>query len=432
MKNKLIKSTFILLIGGIITKVLGMAIKIIVTRMIGIEGLSLYTLIMPTFGLLIALAQLGFPIAISTLVAEGKSNNKNMILGIIPISLLINIIIISILIISAPFISNNLLHEPRTYYGIIAKGLVLPFISISSILRGYFLGKERFLPHIFSNIMEDILRIIILIIGIPIFLLRGIEVTIFFLIISNIISELSSIIILTICLPKNNLNKKDFIPNKKYLKNIFNISLPSTGSRLIGNIGAFLEPIILTFVLLKIGYDNNFIIHEYGVLNGYVLPLLLLPSFFTMAISQSIIPSISKYYSNKNIKGVKKVVKQSIIFSLLVGIPFTILVELFPNFLLHFIYNAKEGSNYLRIFAPIFLFSYIQTPLTSTLQAMNKAKCAMKGTLVGVFLRTISLFILLFFHIGIWPIIIASSINILYVTFHHIYYINYFLNKKVL
>ena len=77
MKNKLIKSTFILLIGGIITKVLGMAIKIIVTRMIGIEGLSLYTLIMPTFGLLIALAQLGFPIAISTLVAEGKSNNKN-------------------------------------------------------------------------------------------------------------------------------------------------------------------------------------------------------------------------------------------------------------------------------------------------------------------------------------------------------------------
>ena len=142
-----------------------------------------------------------------------------------------------------------------------------------------------------------------------------------------------------------------------------------------------------------------------------------------MAISQSIIPSISKYYSNKNMNGVKKVIKQSIIFSLIVGIPFTIIVELFPDFLLHFIYNANEGSNYLKIFAPIFLFSYVQTPLTSTLQAMNKAKCAMGGTIVGVALRTISLFILSFLHIGIWSIIFASSINILYVTFHHIFYI---------
>lgn len=420
MKNKLIRSTFILLIGGAITKVLGMIIKIVITRMIGIEGLSIYTLISPTFGLLIALAQLGFPIAISSLVAEGKSNNRNMILGIIPISLFLNIIIITILIIFAPFISNQLLHEPRTYYGIIAMGMVLPFISISSILRGYFYGKERLLPHVFSNIMEDVLRLIILIIGIPIFLTKGIEITIFFLVISNIISELSSIIIFTICLPKKNICKKDFIPNKKYLKKVLNISIPSTGSRLIGNIGSFLEPIILTSVLLQIGYENDFIIHEYGVLNGYVLPLLLLPSFFTMAISQAIIPSISKYYSTNNKKGVLKVIKQAIFFSLCIGIPFTILVEIFPDFLLNFIYNAKEGSNYLRIFAPIFLFSYIQSPLTSTLQAMNKAKCAMNGTIIGVIIRTILLFIFSYLHIGIWSIIIASTSNILYVTFHHI------------
>lgn len=421
MKNKLIKSTFILLIGGAITKILGMIIKIVITRMIGIEGVSLYTLIMPTFGLLIALAQLGFPIAISTLVAEGKSNNRRMILGIIPVSLFLNMTIIALLVILAPFISNNLLHEPRTYYGILATGLVLPFISISSILRGYFYGKERLLPHIFSNIMEDVIRLIILIIGIPIFLLKGIEITIFFLIVSNIISECSSILIFTFCLPKKNISKNDFLPNKKYLKNILSISLPSTGSRIIGNIGSFLEPIILTTVLLKIGYSNEFIIHEYGVLNGYVLPLLLLPSFFTMAISQAIIPSVSKFYANHNKKGVKKVIKQAIIFSLAIGIPFTILVELFPNFLLNFIYNAKEGSNYLRVFAPIFLFSYIQSPLTATLQAMNKAKCAMNGTIIGITLRTILLVIVSFFHIGIWSIIVAATSNILFVTFHHIF-----------
>lgn len=57
------------------------------------------------------------------------------------------------------------------------------------------------------------------------------------------------------------------------------ISLPTTGSRLIGSISMFLEPILLTTILLKVGYSNNFIITEYGILNGYVMPLILLPSF---------------------------------------------------------------------------------------------------------------------------------------------------------
>ena len=76
-KSKFIKSTFILLVGGFITKILGMLIKIVMTRLIGTEGIGLYMLIMPTFTLLIAVAQLGMPVAISKLVAEDKRNNKN-------------------------------------------------------------------------------------------------------------------------------------------------------------------------------------------------------------------------------------------------------------------------------------------------------------------------------------------------------------------
>ena len=89
-KSTFVKSTIILLIGGGITKLLGMVIKIVMTRAIGTEGIGLYMLISPTFMLLIAIAQLGFPIAISPLVATEKKNNKNLVFSIIPIALLIN------------------------------------------------------------------------------------------------------------------------------------------------------------------------------------------------------------------------------------------------------------------------------------------------------------------------------------------------------
>ena len=419
MKNTFLKSTIILLIGGVITKILGMFIKIITNRLLGTEGLGLYMLITPTFMLLITIAQLGFPTAISKLVAEEKSNNKNLVFSIIPFSLIINFIIMIILLFSSEFIAVNLLHEPKSINALKCIGFVLPLISISSILRGYFFGKQRMFPHIISNITEDLVRLISLIIGIPIFLKNGIVSAVSFIVLSNLISELTSILILFLFLPKNfKLKKEDIIPQRKNVENILNISIPTTSSRIIGNVGYFFEPIILTFFLLKYGYSNNFIINEYGIINGYVMPLLLLPSFFTLAISQALIPIVSKSYSDNNINYTRKKIRQSILFSMIIGIPSTLLFLLFPELPLKLIYNTNEGIEYIRVMAPICFLYYFQTPLSSSLQAMGKAKDSMIGTILGVSIKTITLIIGCNLKIGLWGLILSICINIVIVTLY--------------
>ncbi len=423
-KSKFVQSTIILIVGGFITKILGMIIRIIMSRLMGTEGIGVYMLLMPTFSLLIALAQLGFPVAISKLVAEDTKNNKNLVFSIIPISFVLNILIMTLLLFFANTISTHLLHESRTTLGIICIGFVLPFISISSILRGYFFGKERMIPHVVSNVTEDIVRLIILLIGIPIFIARGIEFAVAFIVISNIVSELTSIFILFLFLPKNfKITKKDFIPQKNNIKEVFNISLPTTGSRIIGNIGYFFEPVILTFVLLKVGYSQQYIVTEYGIISGYVMPLLMLPSFFTMAISQALIPVISKSYTNHHYEYAKAKIKQAIFFSLLIGIPATILFLGFPSIPLQFIYNTTEGISYTRVLSIVYLLYYIQSPLTSSLQAMGKAKEAMHGTILGVFSRTIMLWIGCSLKIGMWGLVIATATNIILVTLHQAKYV---------
>lgn len=419
MKNTFIKSTLILLIGGFLTKILGMIIKIVTNRLVGTKILGLYMLITPTFMLLITIAQLGFPIAISKLVAEEKTNNKNLVFSIIPISLIINFIIMIILLFTSNFLANNLLHEPRTINGLKCIGFVLPFISISSILRGYFFGKQKMIPHIVSNITEDVIRLITLVIGIPLFIKSGDESVICFIILSNIVSELTSIFVLFIFLPKKfKISKKDIIPNKKNITNILGISIPTTSSRLIGNLAYFLEPIILTYFLIKSGYSSDFIIYEYGIVTGYVMPILMLPSFFTSAISQALIPIVSKSYSENNKIYTKRKIKQGITFSLLVGIPATILFTLIPDIFLKLVYNTAEGINYITFMAPIFLFYYIQSPLSSSLQAMGKAKESMIGTILGVSLKLITLIICSNLKIGMWGLIISTCINILTVTLY--------------
>jgi stage V sporulation protein B len=417
MKNKLYKTTLILIIGSFITKILSMIIKIVMSRLLGTKALSLYMLILPTFNLLIGLGQLGFPLALSKLISEDNKSTKKLILSITPLILITNLILMILVILLAPYISNNLLKNNQLTLAIISISLVIPFTTISSLIRSYYFGKNKMFPHILSNIIENIIRLILIISFTKYFIIKNIKYTLSFIILLNIISELSSIIILLLFLPKNIIIKKeDFVPNKYYLKDSLNISIPNTISRLIGSISYFLEPIILTNTLLKNNYSNNYITTNYGIISGYVIPLVLLPSFITSAISSALLPIISKEYINNNIKEVKEKLKEAIILSLIICIPYTIILEIKPSIFLNVIYNTNLGINYIRLIAPICLLEYIEYPLSITLDALYKSNKNMQISLISSLLRCTLLYILSNLKIGIYSLLISTSITIIITT----------------
>ena len=419
MKEKFIKSTFILLIGGFITKLLGMMIKIVVARLIGTEGLGMYMLILPTFMFLINLSQLGLPLALSKLIAEDKKSSKKLFFSALPILISINLVLIIVVLLLAPFISKALLHEEDVCISIMAMALVIPFTSISSICRSYFFGKQKMIPHVLSNITEDLVRLILMILIIPIILPFGLKYTVCFLILSNVISEFSSTIILLLFLPKKiKIKKEDIIPDKIYIKETLHIGIPNTTSRIIGSIAFFLEPIILTNGLLKSGYSMSFIKTEYGILSGYVIPLIVLPSFFTVAISQALLPVLSKEYANHNIKNIQKKVKLAVILCLIITVPITLLLMIKPEFFLNLIYNTTEGANYVKILAPICLLEYLQDPLSSCLDAVGKSKNNMIASLIGMTTRTVLLWVLSPLNLNLWCYVIAIETNIFCTTFY--------------
>lgn len=421
MKEKFIKSTIVLIIGGIITKILGMLNKVIMARYLGTEGLGIYMMILPSFILFLNISSFGFPVAVSKLVSEDDRNNKKLIFTSIIFVLFINFLLMIFILFIAKYLSFNLLHEKRSYYAIMAISLVIPFASISGILRSYFFGRERMGPHVISHITEDIVRIIAMVIGVPFFMHKGVEYAVCFVILTNIISEVTSILILFFFLPKNfSLTRSDVKPSKIYLRDCLSISIPTTATRLIGSICYFLEPIILTGVLLDVGYPNSVIVREYGIISGYALPLILLPSFFSNAISQALLPVITKKYKMRDIAGVKRKIRQGIAYSLLIGIPLTIVLEMFPDKLLKLLYNTTSGVSYIRFLAPVCLLQYIQAPLASTLDALGMSKENFTSNLAGVLTRLVMLPLFSLIKIGMWGLIFSTSLNVVVVTMMNI------------
>ena len=426
MKNKFVKSTLILIVGALLTKLLGFIIKIIFTRTVNEADINLYSIIMPTYSLLITLAQLGFPLAISNLIAENKTTSKKILFSIIPVSLLINIILITLVFLTAPYISNNLLHNKDAYYPIISIAFILPFISISSIIRGYFFGKQQMFPHTLSNIIEQLFRLLLIIILLPKILKYGTIITVSVYILLNILSEIISVIVFLFFAPKNfSIKKKDLTPDITIIKDILSIAIPTTSSRIIGNIGYFFEPIILTYTLTICGYSNNFILSEYGTYNAYVLPLLTIPSFFILALNTSLIPEISKNRNNKKI--VIKRLKQSLIFSFIIGLVSNTIVYIFTKDILNIVFKTSKGIEYIKFLAPFFVFLYLEGPLASTLQALNYAKYTMTVTIITTIIKLLTLFIFSLLHIGLYGLLISEIINIFLIL-----YLNSIKIKKIL
>ena len=424
-------SIFILLIGGFITKIFGFLIKILFTRTIGQEGISLYTIVMPTYSLLITIATFALPISISKLVSENKIRSKTIVFSTTCFILLFNAVFIIFILFLAPVISKYLLKQPNVTPLIWAMVATLPFISISSILKGYFLGKFKVAPNTISNIFEQLFRIFFLIVILPYFAQKNVMLGVILFILVNVITELISIFTFSLFLPKKAfLHKEGLTVQKNIINRVLSISIPSVSSRFIGNIGFFLEPIILTNLLLFSGYSNNFILTEYAAYNAYAIGLLTLPSFFVSAISQILIPEISKFHAKKETFMIKKRLKQALIYSFLIGLVSSVFILWFRNPLLMILYKTTNGSDYILALAPFFVLFYLEAPLSSTLQALDKSKTAMKITLYGMILKLVLLTILSLAHIGLYSLVISEIINIIFVVLAHIQVIlKYFQNS---
>lgn len=415
--NTFLKSTLILLIGGIFGKLVGFILKLIVTRHLGTEGMGLYSLLSPTSSLLSVIAVFSYSNAVSKIISESSSRAKSLFLSIFPISILINLFFIVLIIIFSPILSNVLLKESVLYYPIISLSLVMPFMSFSSIIKGYFWGKQNMMPYMLSNFIEQVVRLVIIILFIDYFISISLIHALCFVILVNIIGEISSEIVMILFMPKVKIHLSDFKINFSEVKKIMDFCLPVTFSRIIASISYFLEPILITNMLLYVGYTSNYIVYEYGIVNAYALSTLLLPEFFTQNMSTSLVPELSKNYKVHNIKLCKKRIKQIVFLSLLIGGLSTIIITIYPEFFLNILYKTNEGADYIRLLSPFTLLFYIENPLVNSLQALGKTKQIFLITIKTSIIRVLSIIIFSLFKIGMYSLVVSIIINLITSTF---------------
>lgn len=424
MLKKTFKFSFYLILFSFLAKILSFFSRIVLARNISPLAMSYYTIISPTIVILISAVQMGIPSVLSKLVAEKKYEYK-----VLSTSIYFTIFTTSLTTLAFLFLIPYLTHLLyKMDFSILFYSVLpfLPLVALSGLLKGYLMGRQKFISSSLSQVIEELSRILFLW-GIFAFIHLESPVQMAQIaILSASIGELCSCLymLIVIFLEKHTLYKKPTF-SQTSLKEILQIALPMSGSRFIGSISYFLEPIFMNMNLSIL--QSQTILLAYGSLNGYVLPLLTMPSFLTIALSNYLLPSFTYHYSRNNKQYANTLFFKILYFCFFVGILYSVLLFCFSEPICQLFYKSIEPAYFLKVCAFPFMIYSLQPILGNMLHAMGKSKASTIDTFTGSIVRLI--IVVIFTPIlKEYALILALCIGMAITTIMHLYHV--LLSKK--
>ncbi len=426
MKRKLINSFLVLSASTMITKVFSILNRMMLSRLLDEQGMALYILVIPTLSLCITLAQFSIPSAVFRLVSNPKYNNKKVIFSATLICIVSCLCIMCGLTVFSRMIAIDFLKQEKAFYPILAMLPFIPLVAISGIVKNYFLGREDVWNLSIAQLLEEVARIIFTYFIIKALPPMDIQYLVTVAILAMSIGELCSIGYLMLRLKrKTTLRKPTKVEFEEHFlfKDLMNIALPLTGSRMIHTCYNFLEPIILVLILTGIGVNEGEIHLQYAVISGYVISILLTPTFFNNVVLRLLIPILNRDIAANKMYDLRKHVLVAVIVCLFISIPFTCLFYFWGDKCLLIMYNTTNGYDYLKYMSIPFTLFYLQTPLSATLQALNKNKEMFFMSILECLIEFILLIVLTPYY-GVLSVAIVLLVGLfitLLLSVYHVY-----------
>ena len=420
MKKTVVVSAFHLIYISVLAKLLSFLVRILLARKLGSEAMSCYSIVAPTMVFLISLVQQGIPAALSKLSAQSSDPKLPLAAGAC-ISALTIALTLSLFTCILPFFAGELLHDIRLIPVLRALLPLLPAVALSGLLKGYLQGIQHHYAANITQLYEEAARIVFLVVCFALFPTQDPIALASLAMFSVTVGELASCICMLFHL-RFSFHHIRIAPRvlsrvrPDQLRDILSISMPMMGSRLSGSLTYFLEPICM--LLLVPASMSAQIVEGYGILNGYTLPLLTMPSFLSITLSNYLLPSFSYAIAHHQKKQAKKSCLLILSCCLLFGILYALFCYCFSEPLFQLFYHTSQGADQLHVLALPFLFYSLQPPLSALLHACSLSAQAFCDTLIGSLFR-LGCVCFLTPYLQVEALLIALSGGMLITTFLH-------------
>ena len=429
-KNSFINGALIATIGIVITKFLGIIYVIPFYAIIGEENIALYGYAYTIYNLFLSLSTVGIPPAMSKLISEYNTlkyyNTKERAYKLGKrLLIILGVVLFVLMFLGAPVIANQIMgdntggnsKESITFViRIISTAiLIVPYLSVT---KGYLQGHKFITPPSVSQVIEQIVRISVILIGsylcmrvFKVGVVNAIGVAVF----GATIGALVALIYLLIKMKKHkkelvitNEKKKEEekITNKSIIKKLLIYSIPFISFGLALSVYDYIDMTTIINTLTKIGFKTKDAESIIGVINTTGNKLNSVVLAISTGLMTSLVPNITSSFVKGDIKDVKKKVEQSFLMLLYVTMPMAIGLSILAGP----VFTAFNGASTWgpRVFCVtifVALFRCMFTTSVSITQSLNKFKNVFISIIIGILVKlTLQVpFIYLFNNIGLYP-----------------------------
>ncbi len=385
-KSNAVKGTFILMAAGLLTRFIGFYYRIFLSTRIGAEGMGLYQMIFPIFGLCMALSVSGVQTAISRFVSTESSNKRcittNPLSALIAgsyIAIPLSIITALVLIILGDEIAVHYLHEPRC--GLLLKGVAvsIPLSVLHSCINAYFLGKREALIPGLGQLLDQIVRVACVFIIFDIYIARNpcpdIVSLSLIAVAGHIVGELASLILSLCALFIKQRNGRQFSLNSHSLiKPMVTMAYPLTITRVTLSIIHSLEASAIPFFLRQYGLTNSEALSIYGILTAMAMPFIMFPMTFTNAASQMLLPTIASTQASGSRERIQSIALKTLSVSTALGLFCTIFFILTGDSLGRLVFKNDIAGDFITILAWLCPFIFASSTMGSILNGLGLTK----------------------------------------------------------
>lgn len=410
-KNSFMEGAVIATLGIIVVKVIGLIYVIPFNSIIGEKGGALYGYAYNIYMLFLSISSAGFPFAISKLTSEYnalgyKKAIKDTYSIATKIILAISFVIFVLLFIFAPQIGHliigdstggNTIEDIAFVIRMVSFAiLVIPFLSVS---KGFLQGYKYIKPTADSQIIEQVVRVIIIIAGSFIalkMLHTDLKIAVGIAVSGAFFGGLVAYLFLRRKISKSNLlpeNVEDSknISKREIVKKIIGYSVPFIIVSLIYNLYNTVDMILVSRTMSDILHISMTRVESVlSVFTTWGVKLNNILLAVTTGLTTSLIPNIVASFTKGNMRDVNSKFNKALQCTFLIIVPATIFLSLLvkPVWML-FYGNSTYGPIVYKMFVYTALFGGLHSVVVNTLQGLSKYKLVIASVLTGLIINTV-------------------------------------------
>ena len=400
--EKFLKGTFILTIASFVVKVIGSLNWIFVSRILGGEGIGLYQMAFPIYFFAMTISQAGVPVAISIITAERVALNDifgaRRVFKISMALMFVTGVFFSVLTyFSASWLIEwQFIRDARAYMSVVVLAPTVFFVTFLAASRGYLQGWQRMTPTAVSQIVEQIFRVITMIVLADLLLPWGLDYAAAGASLGALAGAVTGLIVLVYFHIKLNRDiEKNFGADLKpspqtetestlsIIKRLFKLALPVSAASIMLPVVSNLDLMIVPQRLEVAGYSVRQATELFGYLNGMAVPLINLATILTASLAVSIVPAISEARALKDTARIFRQTAAAVRISNFVCFPAFVIIFFLATPISTLIYNAPGAGDAVMISAVSIILLGLHQVSTGVLQGLGHTTIPMVNMILA-------------------------------------------------